>query len=119
MSTSSRPTFLRAALSTRKVRRKASSARPANSFGASRAAATLIFGADAGGGKRANRRLAPLAGGMHRGLTHNRRRTPCKFFRAKGGDPPVHAMAGVIEIMAGEPLHHCARQEVAFRIFRA
>ena len=49
----------------------------------------------------------------------DRGRQPGEVFGAQRRNPPVRAVPGVAEVVAGEPLHHRARQEIAFGVFGA
>ena len=79
----------------------------------------MVLCGDACADKRVGIGFALVAQGIEpRGANH-RRRKPCKIFGAQRRDAPIRAVPGIGKIVTGEPFHDRARQEVAFRVFRA
>src|SRR5260221_10899130 len=76
--------------------------------------AVMISGRDASGGERIRIGLALVPQWIEPRRGDDRWREAGKIFGAQRRHAPVGAISGVFEIMAAEPFHHGARQEVAF-----
>ena len=83
------------------------------------AGAMMILRGDTGRSQRVGIGLALVAQGIEPRRSDHRRRKSGMTLCAQRRNPPIRAMSGVVEIVAAEPFHHRARQEVAFRVFRA
>ena len=83
------------------------------------ARAIIISGGDARRLERLGIGLALIAQGIEPRRANHRRRKSREIFGAQRRDAPIRAVRRIGEIVTGEPFHDRARQEVAFRVFRA